>query len=546
MIKTVWIALFLSMSYLTVAQDMTTVHFTSEEGRTEVKVNKDGQLKVNVAPDQVTLFKSRGWVSYADLGAVGDGKSDDMKAIAGTHAFANVHGLEVRAMDEPTYYIGGAALTAIIETDTDFGKAKFIIDDTDVEDRNTNIFLVHSSQLAFKPEGITSLKRNQKKIEADLPGPCLITVTNDNVKRYIRYGPNQNNGSSQTDIFLVDGDGNVDMKAPIVWDFEEITDISALPLDQESLMITGGHFTTIANQAPSKYTYYRRGMAIQRSNVIVDGLEHHIIGEGDHGAPYGGFIRVSDCSDVTVKNTILTGHKTYKTIGSAGVSVSMGSYDILVNRSVNVSFINCRQTNDIDDRTYWGIMGSNFSKNLMYDQCTFSRFDAHMGVANATIRNSTMGHMGINAIGTGTLLIENSTIRGRTMVNLRSDYGSTWEGELIIRNCTFIPYGGKMASASLIGGRNTGQHNFGYTCYMPEKITIENLHIEDSNHPEDYKGPTIFANFNPELADYSYVEAYPYVITKEVILKNVTTASGKKLRISDNSYMFERVNLIRQ
>jgi hypothetical protein len=42
----------------------------------------------------------------------------------------------------------------------------------------------------------------------------------------------------------------------------------------------------------------------------------------------------------------------------------MGSYDISVNRAVNVSFVNCSQTNDINDRTYWGIMGSNYCKNL--------------------------------------------------------------------------------------------------------------------------------------------------------------------------------------
>jgi hypothetical protein len=119
------------------------------------------------------------------------------------------------------------------------------------------------------------------------------------------------------------------------------------------------------------------------------GWLHLVTGEGDHGAPYGGFINIGNCSNVKVQNTILTGRKTYSTIGSAGVSVSMGSYDISVNRSLNVSFINCSQTNDINDSRYWGIMGSNYSKNLVYDKCTFSRFDAHMGVANATIRNST-------------------------------------------------------------------------------------------------------------------------------------------------------------
>jgi hypothetical protein len=180
---------------------------------------------------------------------------------------------------------------------------------------------------------------------------------------------------------------------------------------------------------------------------------------------------------------------------------------------------------------------------MLYDGCVFSRFDAHMGVANATIRNSTLGHMGINAIGSGTLTVENSTIRGNTLVNLRSDYGSTWQGEFVIRNCIFIPAGGRPSTASLIGGSYTGQHNFGYTCYMPERITIENLRIDDSKHPENYQGPAIFSNFNPEMKDDSYQEKFPYIKTREVLLKNVTTASGKPLRVSDNTYMFRNVKV---
>ena len=95
---------------------------------------------------------------------------------------------------------------------------------------------------------------------------------------------------------------------------------------------------------------------------------------------------------MTVKNTLLTGHKTYSTIGSAGEPVTMGTYDLSVNRAISVSFVNCRQTNDIDDNRYWGILGSNYCKNLLYDNCVLSRFDAHKGVANATIRNSNVEH----------------------------------------------------------------------------------------------------------------------------------------------------------
>ena len=519
------------------------VVITSNKNKTQVSSGENGELVINVSKKEVRELKKNGVVRYSDFGAKGDGKTDDIDAIAAAHAFANQHGILVKADKGATYYIGGKDRTAVIQTDTDFGTAAFIIDDTDVENRNAHVFMVSSVLKPFNPEGIASLRRNQKTVDVSFPGTCLITVTDSNVRRYIRFGPNQNDGSPQTDIFIVDKNGNVDMNAPIVWDFDQITDITALPIDETTLTITGGLFTTIANRAESKYTYYSRGIAIRRSNVLIDGLEHRVTGEGDHGAPYGGFINVSNCANVTVQNAVLTGHKTYRTIGSAGVPVSMGSYDISANRALNVSFVNCRQTNDIDDRTYWGIMGSNYCKNLVYDNCTFSRFDAHMGVANAAIRNSTLGHMGINAIGTGTFTVENSTIRGRTLINLRSDYGSTWEGEFIIRNCVFTPAGGRSVSANLIGGSNSGQHDFGYTCYMPERITIENLKIDDSNHPENYQGPAIFGNFNPKMKDESYVEKFPYVITKEIILKNVTTASGKDLRVSDNPFMFRNVKV---
>ncbi len=487
---------------------------------------------------------SDGVVRYSQFGAKGDGETDDIDAIGKAHQFANEHGLPVQAEAGATYYISGKDRTVEIQTDTDFGTSSFIIDDTDVENRRSNVFRVGPRLHSLQLKGVESLAKNQESINAALPGPCLITVTDSNVKRYIRFGPNQDAGMDQTDVFIVDKNGKVDMNAPIIWDFDQITDITAHPIDETTLTITGGRFTTIANAEESRYSYYGRGILIGRSNVVLDGLEHRVTGEGEQGAPYFGFLHIQDCANITVKNTILTGRKTYRTIGSAGVPVSMGSYDLNVTRAVNVSFVNCSQTNDINDRIYWGIMGSNHSKNMLYENCSLSRFDAHRGVANATIRNSSLGHMGINAIGSGTFTIENTRGYASTFINLRSDYGSTWQGDLIIRDCVFVPSGGRPVDrVNLINGRYTGQHDFGYTCYMPKRITIETLHIDDSRHSGNYRGPAIFADFNPALIDVSYEEKFPYVITDEVLLKDISTASGKPLRISDNPFMFREVNV---
>lgn len=481
-------------------------------------------------------------VSYADFGARGDGKTDDSEALAKAHAFANEHGLPVRADDKATYYIGGRDQTAIIQTDTDFGTARFIIDDTALENIRAHVFEVRPAQDPVKLEGLASLQRNQQIIDVLLPGASVVIVRDQTVRRYIRRGGNQNSGTPQTDVFLADEKGNIDPNTPVLWDFDQVTEATAYPVDIAPLRINGGLFTTIANQAESKYTYHARGILIKRSNTVVDGLEHRITGEGDQGAPYNGFVSIADCANVTVQNSVFTGRKWYMTIGSAGTPVPMGSYGISISRALNISFVHCRQTNDIKDRTYWGIMGSNYSKNLLFENCTFSRFDAHQGVAKATIRHSKFGYMGVKLIGHGTFIMENTTVYSADLIGLRPDYGSTWQGEFIIRNCTFVPQGGRRGGVHLIGGSNDGQHDFGYTCYMPERITIENLHIDDANMGPNYRGPTLFANFNPAFKNSEYQQTDPYVLPREVILKNVTTASGKPLRVSDNPFMFKDVD----
>ena len=482
-------------------------------------------------------------IYYSEYGAVGDGITDDFDAIIKAHDEANKKGLKVCADKGAKYYIGGADKTALVQTDTDWADARFIIDDTKVENYTTNIFDVSSKHTPTQITTVKTLTKNQKKLDLSLSQNSFIVVNDNSTRRYIRFGLNQNNGSAQTDVFVVDKKGKVDMKAPIIWDFNNITSMTAYPIDKKTLTISGGHFTTIANQAESKYTYYGRGINISRSNVVVEGIYHIIADELDHGAPYRGFINIANCTGVTVQNCILSGHKTYVTIGSANAPVSMGSYDISVGRSTNVTFKNCKQTNDIHDPTYWGIFGSNYSKNITFDNVEFSRFDAHMGVANATIKNSVLGHQGINIIGCGVFLIENTKVCGRSFVNLREDYGSTFEGELIIRNCEYIPRNGAQSDAVLINGSNSSRHDFGYPCYMPEKITIDGLVINDLNPGNNYPGPKIFAPFNNENKSEAFVEKYPYTVTKEVEIKNLTIKSGKSYIISNNQYMFRNVKI---
>jgi len=471
------------------------------------------------------------YLTYEQFGARGDGVTDDFPAIMATHATANKKGLPVKAAGGKTYYIGNTTGTAVIRTDVDFGTARFIIDDSRVglEDREDYIFRVESSLATFNIDGIGSLKRDQTNIGKPLPCRCLVEVVNDNHKVYIRLGANQNSGVSQQEFFIADADGNIEPSSALIWDYGEITRMTAHPIDDKLLTIKGGIFTTIANQAPSKYTYYGRGISVERSNVRIEGITHYIEGELDHGAPYDGFLALDTAADIVVSGCLFTAHKTYKTIGSAGVPVSMGTYDISAHGCVGVKWENCTQTTDINDTNYWGIFVSNFCKSLSLDHCVFSRFDAHQGVRNVTLTGCEFGHTGVNVVGYGTLRLENCTIHRKSLIALREDYGSSWEGELIVRNCKLIvPERAK--NVSLLRGSNAGKHDFGYTCYLPERIDIENLVIDDSRvSDKGYQGPLIFGKFKCNVDEDV---PYPYIAKGVINIKNVEIVSGKPLGVS--------------
>ncbi len=496
----------------------------------EVLLSSQGSFALKDGYEFNKIFSD--FVTYEDFGAVGDGKTDDFEAIVKTHEYANANGLSVFANENATYYIGGANKTAYIKTDTDWSTARFIIDDTTVENRSAWIFNIAPSQSSINiTDKVSSLlKIDATNIGSSLESKSLVVLTDSNVKRYIRKGANQNSGSNQTDVILVTENGSISPETPLIWDFNAITNAVAYPIDTDVLTIKGGKFTTLANGASSEYNYYARGIQVRRSNTVIDGLYHDIKNEGKTGSPYSAFVSLSCCADVTVKNCTFTGHKKYTTIGSAGTKVTMGTYDIGAATAVNAKFINCNQTNDITDGDYWGIAGTNYCKNLVYDGCALSRFDAHQGVLNATVINSVLGHHGIKLIGSGTALIENTTVLSDSFIALRSDYGSTWNGDLIIRNCKFYPTG---VSSHIIDAENSEDHDFGYTCYLPQKIEIDGFYVHRIGI--NY----LFTKVNSKHNSDSYNAEYPVVPPREINVKNYSNLFFGELLVSKNKAIFK-------
>ncbi len=450
-------------------------------------------------------------IYYKDFGAKGTGNvdDDDFFAIKACHDYANEWGHTVNS-DGPdaVYYIGNYLgedadpLSIEVQTDTNWHGCSFIWDDSVVDIGSpcwaSPIFSISPSKSAYsvsaskRPTGF--LAKGSTDLGGWAPGvECLVYIANSNERHYIRYGLNENNGSSQHEILHVYADGTVDPMTPLQWDYETITTMYVYPIDTTPIVISGGEgdvrttVTTIHNQNRSVYEYYYRNFQITRSNVTLQNINHKMENEtpekdGGTGSPYTGFTQVTYAHNVTIQNMIIHNLEGYHLEDNK--SNGMGSYEMNASYSNNVWYKNIIQDVFFDADggvSYEGLMGTNYCKNLGFDGNFICSFDAHCGVYNGTILNSTIEHL--NFIGDGLITIENTTLYldgSKTAVQLRSDYGATWRGDLIMKDVD-LKYQiskkeGNRWNYSIVSAGWTN-HYFGYTCYLPQDIYIENVNM---------------------------------------------------------------------
>ena len=232
---------------------------------------------------------------------------------------------------------------------------------------------------------------------------------------------------------------------------------------------------------------------------------------------------------------IVQGHQAYNFWQDGGLTRNeMGSYDISASDCINLSLLNLVQyENEATGETitnrfmYHGVMGSNFCRNIVMDNCYLDRFDSHQGLYNAKITNSTLG-FGILVIGGGELYIENvyRVANGSpdnpnaegSFISLRGDYNSVFDGDLIIKNC-------RMGSAitSVVSGTWRSFYN-GLPNYIFCSVTIEGLTVETSK--------TVYV-YNVSKAAKSAVNdsVNPLYLPTNITVSGVVNASGTSVNM---------------
>ncbi|MDY4127666.1 hypothetical protein [Peptostreptococcus porci] len=472
----------------------------------------------------------KSYVTYEEFGAKSDGVYDDGVAIKLAHEHANQNNLTVKPDSTKTYYIKQAHSIPIINS-TDLNNATFVIDDTVEVDRKKNVFEVKSKK---EPITIVDLNFTVKRSTVKLSnlsghGLCLVQVVNANKKQFIREGSNSNEGTDQQDYFVIDNEGSV--LTDIIWDFEQITSCTLYPFDDTTLIMKNAKFITRSNGKELQTNYFDRGLTVNRSNVILENISHRVENE-QPGSPYHGFISGRYCAYLTLRNCSVQSRKAYKV---SGTSVWMGSYDIEMYCVVGVKLENVIDVT-FDNKERWGVFASNFCKDIVVEDSTLSRVDAHQGARNITIRRSVIGNQGIRVIGSGLCLIEDSKILNNTsLITLRSDYGSSWEGILVIRRTYWKP-DTTYAYPRIINFSNTSNHDFGYTCYFP-RLIIDDLEVDDTELLSNgsYSNIPIINNntaaFGTDITSFTH----PYHFTDNIECKNMRTKSDKGFILFNSS-----------
>ena len=103
------------------------------------------------------------------------------------------------------------------------------------------------------------------------------------------------------------------------------------------------------------------------------------------------------------------------------------------------------------------------------------------------------------------MLVENSEITCEgSMIDLRQDYGGTWKGDVILRNVTVSKSPSKSLKNIYILSTTWENHDFGYTCYMPN-FEIDNIILADGFTPSINFIEKIKSKYFESEVDYAHL-----------------------------------------
>ena len=350
-------------------------------------------------------------IEYTDNDAVG---------IREAITYANENNLPI--INKEGHYVLKVEEPITIKVSADFGQTVFHVDESAtvgglfiVDDENS----WKTESKADFPNLKNSLYSGNKEIPAfsDYNNHLFLCVNSDEIvgKR------NGSGGVAKRDLVVVGKNGSIE--SDITWNnYSNITSIESRKLPDGTLVISGGSFLLNGklNDIGVVGNYKKTGFIIKRSFVQFENQRISFEGEEAGNGNSDGFYYADKVTNLTYKNisipprTSTTGEGTYQFGGR------------LINRLTLDSV-----TSEIDIQSH-GIMGTNEITNLTIRDCSLNRIDTHFHLFNLFVENSKVGTVRIE--GGGLLVAKDNTFYSDTAFNFREDYGSIWNGDIVLEN----------------------------------------------------------------------------------------------------------------
>jgi hypothetical protein len=385
-----------------------------------------------------------------------------------------------------------------------------------------------------------------QKIDLALGYPALIIPFNredlgERVYRRIGYGAGY--GHVRHEIIVIDGEGNISEETPIMFEYPSLDYVMVHRCDDKPITILGGTVTTrasrvnilrdIGNGRTNEFGgYIQRSLKVFRSHTTVKGVKHYVTDEvtlkeqiknGEYvhiSSTYNPFFDAFSANEITFEDCVMTGRRCYGRPKNCVTGGTGGTYDIGGNSVNKLVFKNCNQHNfwikydenlditpakegepgavpsmmlkDVEGlhvKVIWGIGGTNFCKNMEYINSTLSRFDAHAGLYNGKVIGSTVNALALT--GAGDFIVEDTTWVSadpcyvfNSVFCFRDDYGSTWDGDIKVKNLKAYFTDNENAALYYQAYENW---DFGYTCYTPS-IEIDGFEAFSRDTREHFTG----------------------------------------------------------
>ena len=422
-------------------------------------------------------------VNYMMFGALCNGKSDDGIQIKLAHRYANRHQVPVINLSGEFWIVEtndipvktpvqwGKSIIHINERYNRRGVARFVVEN-DRPSRNL------SEDEELKNALVHGLKPGVQIIPelAPLAGHLMIVLDEDD-RIGIRAGYDNHRGWAREELFYVEEEGRV--IGDIAWEFKDLTSITAIPGNDNYLVIQGGCFY-FSGDTPegSSPGYHHNGFSIQRSRTIIReqwmGLEP---GRRDKSLePRNGLYTFNRVYDVTLEN--IRAIPWEKSRRPPEQEVRHGTYGISGARMLNCNFVNLTAEGG---GVAWGVFGTNLNKNFRLERCRLNRVDIHFHCWNLYINDCTIGFKGITVTGGGDLFINNTTRHGNYFISFRPDYGAKWDGPVRLRGCTLKPSVPGIVRVLSMHPRDT---DYKYPVVLGTSISIEDMNIDYTAVPD--------------------------------------------------------------